>query len=88
MKTGSKAANRRIMKTFTKMTALVLALSAMPSSPVSAAEEAQTQGQATVMIETNAPSKPYDPMIFGGFLEHFDNQIYGGVFEPSSSLPS
>ena len=25
-------------------------------------------------------------MIFGGFLEHFDNQIYGGVFEPGSPL--
>ena len=25
-------------------------------------------------------------MIFGGFLEHFDNQIYGGVFEPGSAL--
>ena len=25
-------------------------------------------------------------MVFGGFLEHFDNQIYGGVFEPGSSL--
>jgi alpha-N-arabinofuranosidase len=25
-------------------------------------------------------------MIFGGFLEHFDHQIYGGVFEPGSPL--
>jgi alpha-N-arabinofuranosidase len=25
-------------------------------------------------------------MIFGGFLEHFDNQIYGGVFAPESPL--
>jgi len=25
-------------------------------------------------------------MIFGGFIEHFDNQIYGGVFEPGSPL--
>lgn len=25
-------------------------------------------------------------MIFGGFLEHFDRQIYGGVFEPGSPL--
>ena len=31
-------------------------------------------------------AKPYDRMIFGGFLEHFDNQIYGGVFEPGSPL--
>jgi len=25
-------------------------------------------------------------MIFGGFLEHFDRQVYGGVFEPGSPL--
>ena len=25
-------------------------------------------------------------MIFGGFPEHFDNQIYGGVYEPGSPL--
>ena len=25
-------------------------------------------------------------MIFGGFLEHFGKQIYGGVFDPGSPL--
>ncbi|MCY2950468.1 MAG: alpha-N-arabinofuranosidase [Planctomycetota bacterium] len=65
---------------------VVGALSAVPSSLVSAAEEAPTQSQAIVTINTDAPSKPYSPMIFGGFLEHFDNQIYGGVFEPGSPL--
>ena len=39
-----------------------------------------------VTIDTDAPSKSYSPMIFGGFLEHFDHQIYGGVFEPGSPL--
>jgi alpha-N-arabinofuranosidase len=42
--------------------------------------------QATIVINRDAPAKGYDPMIFGGFLEHFDNQIYGGVFEPGSPL--
>jgi len=41
---------------------------------------------ATVNIDTGAPSVPYSPMIFGGFLEHFGRQVYGGVFEPSSPL--
>ena len=36
----------------------------------------------TVEFDTRAPAKAYSRMIFGGFLEHFDNQIYGGVFEP------
>jgi len=42
--------------------------------------------QATVTIDTDARSVPYSPMIFGGFLEHFGCQVYGGVFEPGSPL--
>ena len=42
--------------------------------------------EATVTIDTGARSVPYSPMIFGGFLEHFDRQVYGGVFEPGSPL--
>jgi alpha-N-arabinofuranosidase len=41
---------------------------------------------ATVTIDTGASSIPYSPMIFGGFLEHFDHQVYGGVFDPGSPL--
>jgi len=42
--------------------------------------------RAIVTIDTDAESVPYSPMIFGGFIEHFDRQIYGGLFEPSSPL--
>jgi len=42
--------------------------------------------QATVIVDTDAETIPYSPMIFGGFLEHFNRQIYGGVFEPGSPL--
>lgn len=41
---------------------------------------------ASVVVDTSAPTRPYNRMIFGGFLEHFDSQIYGGVFEPGSPL--
>lgn len=41
---------------------------------------------AVVTIDTGAPSVEYSRMIFGGFLEHFERQIYGGVFEPGSPL--
>ncbi len=41
---------------------------------------------ATVTIDTSAASVAYSPMIFGGFLEHFEHQVYGGVFEPGSPL--
>ena len=42
--------------------------------------------RAVVTIDTGAPSVLYSPMIFGGFLEHFERQVYGGVFEPGSPL--
>lgn len=41
---------------------------------------------ATVTINTDAEPKLYNNMIFGGFLEHFGKQIYGGVFDPESPL--
>ena len=28
----------------------------------------------------------YNPMIFGQFIEHFDNQVYGGIFDPGNPL--
>lgn len=42
--------------------------------------------RAELVIDPKAPSLPYSPMLFGGFLEHFDHQIYGGVFDPGSPL--
>ena len=45
-----------------------------------------TNRTAVVRIDTGAPSVPFSPMIFGGFLEHFHDQVYGGVFDPGSPL--
>jgi alpha-N-arabinofuranosidase len=42
--------------------------------------------EATVTIETGTGGVAYNPMIFGGFIEHFHRQIYGGLFEPGSPL--
>lgn len=42
--------------------------------------------EAIVTVDTDAPSTSYSPMLFGGFIEHFDRQIYGGLFEPGSPL--
>ncbi|MDA0765325.1 MAG: alpha-N-arabinofuranosidase [Verrucomicrobia bacterium] len=60
------------------------------SVPDSAAAKDKTgadsapEAQGLVTIDTTAPSRPYSPMLFGGFIEHFDDQIYGGLFEPGS----
>lgn len=50
------------------------------------AAEVPAPPRASLTIDTDTPSKPYSPMIFGGFLEHFDRQVYGGVFDPGSPL--
>jgi alpha-N-arabinofuranosidase len=31
-------------------------------------------------------AKRYSPTIFGGFIEQFDDQVYGGIFDPGSPL--
>ena len=49
--------------------------------------EAQpTQNQATIVIAGDETATTYNPMIFGGFIEHLGKQIYGGFFEPGSPL--
>ena len=42
--------------------------------------------EATVVIRADMRATPYDPMIYGGFIEHLGRQIYGGFFEPGSPL--
>lgn len=42
--------------------------------------------EAVVTIDVEAPARAYSPMLFGGFIEHFHRQIYGGLFEPGSPL--
>jgi hypothetical protein len=50
------------------------------------ANPSSEEPRALVRIDADAPSVPYSPMLFGGFIEHFDGQIYGGIFEPGSPL--
>ena len=63
-----------------------LLLTAVIGTTTAVAQIQSLSNQATVVIETDAATKAYDPMIFGGFLEHFGRQIYGGIFEPGSPL--
>ena len=44
------------------------------------------QAQVVVTIDPASALEPYSPMLFGGFIEHFHRQIYGGLFEPGSPL--
>lgn len=66
---------------------VLAAISIFGSGPAVAQQLAESEKlQCAVTVDTDAPSQVYSPMIFGGFLEHFDRQIYGGVFEPGSPL--
>jgi alpha-L-arabinofuranosidase len=51
-----------------------------------ASDRVDAELQATVTVQAEAPASTYSRMLFGGFIEHFDGQIYGGIFEPGSPL--
>ncbi len=68
---------------------ICVALFALTSSFASAQQTppvSEDEPKAIIKIDKSAVTKAYSRMIFGGFLEHFDNQIYGGVFDPASPL--
>lgn len=44
------------------------------------------QVQALVTIDDRAAGVSYSPMLFGGFIEHFADQVYGGLYAPGSPL--
>ena len=64
----------------------VALVSALLCAAAGNVEAQSTQNQATIVIAADEPAKTYDPMIFGGFIEHLGKQIYGGFFEPGSPL--
>jgi len=41
---------------------------------------------ACVSIDPYRGGVPFDPSIFGQFLEHFHRQVYGGIYDPGSPL--
>ena len=44
------------------------------------------QAQSSVTLVPGAPEVEYSKMIFGQFVEHFDNQVYGGIYDPGSKF--
>ena len=42
--------------------------------------------QNSIAVVKDAERVRYNPMIFGQFIEHFDNQVYGGIFDPGNAL--
>jgi len=73
-----------MMKTSTLSTAALV--STLLCAVTINVEAQPAQNRATIVIAADEPAKTYDPMIFGGFIEHLGKQIYGGFFEPGSPL--
>ncbi|HAK97667.1 MAG TPA: hypothetical protein DCM87_22430, partial [Planctomycetes bacterium] len=48
------------------------------------ADPANAEPRAVVTIRAGVPAVPYSRLLFGGFIEHFHDQVYGGIFEPGS----
>lgn len=40
----------------------------------------------TSCIQRDVPKIKYNPMIFGQFIEHFDRQVYNGIYCPGNAL--
>ena len=73
-----------------KKTIFYLLMSLMVSNSVMCAvnddksKSAVNENKATVL--ENAERIKYNPMIFGQFIEHFDDQVYGGIYDPKSKF--
>jgi alpha-N-arabinofuranosidase len=57
---------------------------ARAASPDDAA--AAPAATASVTIRADGPRTAYSRLLFGGFIEHFGDQVYGGIFDPGSPL--
>ena len=44
------------------------------------------QAQNASLIKSGADRIEFSPMLFGQFIEHFDHQVYGGIFCPGNPL--
>lgn len=73
-----------------RLVALGMALCCCADAALSAeagdAQEAAPTAEIIVTIDTAAPAKEYSRLLFGGLIEHFGRQVYGGIFEPGSPL--
>lgn len=74
--------------TLTPKTRSSLVISAIltMANQVYAESQTSTVQESRITVDNSAEKIKYSPMIFGQFIEHFDNQIYGGIYDPESEL--
>lgn len=81
----SKRTNKLTRRTFAQAGAAA-ALFASPLTRGLAAVQSGSKVAGTLAADLAAPSVRFNRMLFGQFLEHFHRQVYGGVYDPGSSL--
>lgn len=69
-----------------RVLAALLVLGATLPGPVPARPGETPGPTAVVAVDTSVRPRAYSRLLFGGFLEHFHRQIYGGIWEPGSPL--
>ena len=51
-----------------------------------ASAQSNVSPKNSTIVKTGAERIEYNRMLFGQFIEHFDNQVYGGIFCPGNPL--
>ena len=77
---------KRYTKYYLNLLTIIVGVSLSSYLFLSCTTKNNSSVEASITINKDENAEAYNPMIFGGFLEHFGKQIYGGVFDPGSTL--
>jgi alpha-L-arabinofuranosidase len=61
-------------------------ISILSASPSKDKNRIDPDSENSVSVLRNKKKIQYNPMIFGQFIEHFDDQVYGGIYDPKSKF--
>ena len=73
-------------KVFSIVGVLLLQMSGLATVVPAAVKEGSSSVTNRFMVDSEAKAMKYNPMIFGQFIEHFDTQVYGGIYDPKSKF--
>ena len=81
---GEKTLSLFLGKRWSAFSLFLLAVPCLGAQNVGRSQTTATDASLTVAASYEC--RPYSPMIFGGFIEHFHRQVYGGIYAPGSPL--
>lgn len=65
---------------------LLLQMGGLTVASQAAVTEDSSKAANRFIIVPEVEAIKYNPMIFGQFIEHFDTQVYGGIYDPKSKF--